>query len=183
MLSSDCRPRRSGAPRVARRSAALACGRPRPERRSGERHGRPKSGRRPAGAMRLSSSLASFAKRRADCRINYPSRGHDPNVAGPRNRSAWLAGASDEVGNLLCGGSLHSGEHVNVLLHGELRRGVTKPLAHDPDPYASCKAEGGVSVAQVVKPDPWQTRSSDEPVEPLGEEVRVNTSPVIIGED
>lgn len=66
-------------------------------------------------------------------------------------RVGWSACVADEVGYLLGGGGLHAGQDVDVLLHGELRRRVTEPLAHHPYGNAGGEPERGVGVSQVVQ--------------------------------
>ena len=69
----------------------------------------------------------------------------------------------DGVGGL----PLHPGHHVGVAVQGELGRGVAQPLADHPDRDPGLDCDRGVSVTQVVEPDPGQVGFLDDPLEGL----------------
>ena len=54
-----------------------------------------------------------------------------------------------------------------------------KPLADDPDRHPGLDRDRGVSVTQVVEPDPGQVGFLDDPLEGLGEGPRIESGAVL----
>ena len=80
-------------------------------------------------------------------------------------------GWCDQRGEELGGVALHPGEDVLVHGHRERWTGVTEAFADDLERDAGLQQQGGMGVAQVVKPDARQAGTRAQPVEGLGEHV------------
>ena len=53
---------------------------------------------------------------------------------------------------------LHPRHHMRIPMQGELRRGMPKPLADHPDRHSGLDRDRGMSVPQIMEPDPGQIR-------------------------